>query len=74
VIHRLCAFPNESTIATSPYPQACVTLSAQGQGASRGGAAYGVMALSGTVQPYYRITSRVVGPNSTVSYVQTIMF
>lgn len=46
----------------------------QGAGTSAGSSkGAGVIALLYNSQVYYRITSRVVGPRNTVSYVQTII-
>jgi type IV pilus assembly protein PilX len=71
VIHRLCSTANASVNA--PLQQ-CVTLSSSGAGASRGGGSYGNLPLSNTIQAYFRITARAVGPKNTVSYVQSIIF
>lgn len=71
VIHRLCNQPN---LAVNAANQQCVTLYGAGAGASKGGGAYGVLSLTNTVQPYYRVTTRVTGPRNTVSYVQSIMY
>lgn len=70
VIHRLCKIPGASNAPGQEcaIPSAGSTLGTGGGGASGAG-------FSGLVgQPYYRITSRVDGPRSTVSYVQVIMF
>jgi len=71
VIHRLCAVPN---VAVNDPSQQCVTATAVGSGASKGGGSYGVISLSSTIQPYFRITARAAGPRNAVSYVQTIMY
>ncbi len=71
VIHRLCSTANQSVNAPS---QQCVTLNSSGAGGSKGGGAYGQLPLSNTIQAYFRITARTVGPKNTVSYVQTIIF
>ena len=71
VIHRLC---NTAGLAVNDPNQQCVTIGSTGSGGSKGGGAYGVLPLSNTVQPYFRITSRIVGPRNTISYVQTIMY
>lgn len=68
VIHRLCQQAGSPTITP------CVTLGAAGSGGSKGGGGYGVLPLTNTVQPYFRITARAAGPRNTVSYVQSIMF
>jgi type IV pilus assembly protein PilX len=73
VIHRLCAFPvPPQTGAPSDTP--CVTFGSVGAGGSKGGGGYGVLPLTNTAQPYFRITSKVTGPRQTVSYVQVIMY
>lgn len=71
VIHRLCAQPN---LAVNGQNQQCVTATAVGSGASKGGGAYGVFSLTSTIQPYFRITARAAGPRNAVSYVQTILY
>lgn len=72
VIHRLCTLVAGGTGGPANTP--CVTLGSAGAGGSKGGGAYGVLPLSNTVQPYFRITSRAAGPRNTVSYVQVIMY
>jgi Tfp pilus assembly protein PilX len=71
VIHRLC---NTAGLAVNDPLQQCVTLGSTASGGSKGGGSYGVLPLSNTVQPYYRITVRVTGPRNTTSYVQAIMY
>ena len=68
VIHRLCQAGGSPTITP------CATVGAAGAGGSKGGGEYGVLPLSNTVQPYFRITARAAGPRNTVSYVQSIMY
>ena len=66
VIHRLC---NSAGQVNAPGQQ-CVSILTSG----------GAMCteidkcLSGTIQPYYRVTVRVAGPRNTFSYVQSTMF
>ncbi len=68
VIHRLC------DLAGDPASRNCVRSTTGGSSAgTKGGAAYGTFALSGTTQIYYRITTRVVGPRNTISYVQVVV-
>lgn len=68
VIHRLC---NAAGMTSSTQ---CITSSTGGTSSgTKGGAAYGTFALSGTTQLYYRITTRVVGPRNTTSYVQVVV-
>jgi type IV pilus assembly protein PilX len=68
VIHRLC------DLAGDPASRNCIRSSAGGTSSgTKGGAAYGTFALSGATQIYYRITTRVVGPRNTTSYVQVVV-
>lgn len=70
VVHRLCKLPGTTT---APGQQCAIPSSGSTLGTGGGGASgAGFSGLAG--QPYYRITSRVDGPRSTVSYVQVIMF
>ena len=70
VIHRLCA----SAGSVNDPLQSCVTVGSAAAGGSKGGGAYGVLPLSNTTAPYFRVTVRVLGPRNTVSYVQSIMY
>ena len=54
--------------------QSCVTVGSAASGGSKGGGAYGVLPLSNTTAPYFRVTVRVAGPRNTISYVQSIMY
>lgn len=68
VIHRLCEAAGPTTSTN------CIMSSAGGTSSgTKGGAAYGTFALSSATQIYYRITTRVVGPRNTVSYVQVVV-
>jgi len=68
VIHRLCDAPGD------PASKNCIRGSGGGAVAgTKGGAVYGSFALSGTTQIYYRITTRIVGPRNTISYVQVMV-
>lgn len=71
VIHRLCQNPNSKV---NDSGQKCVTLSKVGAGGSQGSVSYGILPLSNTVQPYFRVTTSVDGPRSTKSFVQLIMY
>lgn len=68
VVHRLCALTGSPTGAGNN----CLTTTTTGggQGSSMGA---GVQNVSGTAVYYYRITSRVIGPRNTASYVQTLI-
>jgi Tfp pilus assembly protein PilX len=69
IIQRLCATPNMS--ATDPA-QRCSDVLVSG-GGSRGGGSYPSVLPSEQSAPFYRITSRVDGPRSTVSYTQVLL-
>jgi len=43
-------------------------------GSTKGGGGYGMTPLSGASLPYFRITTKVVGPKNTVSYVQAFVY
>lgn len=68
VIHRLCETNN---LAPNEPLQKCATLTTPGSGGSKTGDATN---LSTSIQPYFRVTSRVKGPRNTVSYVQVVMY
>lgn len=70
VVHRLCETPGGLNAAG----QQCVTIGSAGAGASKTAATYGTQALANTSQPYFRVTSRVLGPTNTVVYTQAILF
>jgi len=74
LIHRMCALAGGITPPTAPPNQECVTLADPGKSGSKGGVVYGEKALTGTSQPYYRITARIDGPKNTVSFVQAMMY
>jgi hypothetical protein len=70
VIHRLCETPG----AMNASGQQCVTIGSASAGSARTSAVYGTQALSNTSQPYFRITSRTLGPTNTVVFTQTILY
>lgn len=70
VIHRLCQIPGGINAAG----QQCVTIGSTLAGGSHGAASYGSQALSNTFQPYFLVTSRVLGPTNTVVYTQSVMY
>ncbi|MBI5861493.1 MAG: hypothetical protein HZB64_04850 [Rhodocyclales bacterium] len=70
IIHRLCQIPGGINAAG----QQCVTIGSTLAGGSHGAASYGSQALSNTFQPYFRVTSRVLGPTNTVVYTQAVMY
>jgi type IV pilus assembly protein PilX len=67
IIQRLCSAngaPYTSGVSCVGPPQTT------GTGGSKGA---GVVALQRATAVYYRITSRIVGPRNTVSFVQTVI-
>jgi type IV pilus assembly protein PilX len=71
VVHRMCDTANASVNAPG---QNCVTVMGVGTGSTKEHGFYGNVPLSNTFQAYYRITTRVLGPKNTVSYVQSIIY
>ncbi len=70
IIHRLCGVTGSVNAPT----QTCVTVGSAAAGGSKGGGSYGVLPLTNTTAPYFRVTARAAGPRNTVSYVQSIMY
>jgi Tfp pilus assembly protein PilX len=70
VIHRLC----QTSGPINAAGQQCVTIGSTLAGGSHSAASYGTQALSNTFQPYFRVTSRVLGPTNTVVYTQVVMY
>lgn len=70
VIHRLCS----ATGSVNAPTQTCVTVGSAAAGGSKGGGSYGVLPLTNTTAPYFRVTVRSAGPRNTVSYVQAILY
>lgn len=77
VINRVCnaaGDPDSITAADGVTPMACSSLTGTGgEGSTRGGASYGNVPLVAGAQTYYRITTRVDGPRSTVRYAQALV-
>ncbi|RPI15933.1 MAG: hypothetical protein EHM60_03320 [Lysobacterales bacterium] len=77
VINRVCnatGDPNSIVAADGVTPMACSRAGGgASEGSTRAGASYGNTPLSGTVQTYYRITTRIDGPRGTVRYVQALV-
>lgn len=67
IIHRLCNGPGDPV---SVADCAISPVAAANSGSSKGA---GVVALNFSAAIYYRITTRVVGPRNTVSYIQTVI-
>jgi Tfp pilus assembly protein PilX len=70
VIHRLCETPGPLNASG----QQCVTIGSSTAGGSQAAVTYGTQSLANTSQPYFRITSRVLGPTNTVVYTQSILY
>jgi type IV pilus assembly protein PilX len=69
IVHRMCAESAKTVDGTDCFKMVSAT-----SGSSQQGGSYGITPLSGTAQPYFRITTRVVGPRNTVSYVQAFVY
>lgn len=69
IVHRMCAESAKTVDGTD-----CFKIATGSSGSTKGGGSYGVTPLAGSAQPYYRITARVEGPRSTVSYVQAFVY
>lgn len=69
IVHRMCAESAKTVDGTD-----CFKVASSSTGSTKGGGSYGVTPLSGTAQPYFRITTRVDGPHNTVSYVQAFIY
>jgi len=78
VINRICNAPGDSNAAfaadgTTPMVCARYKSGLSDGSSTRIGASYGVAPLDGGIQHYYRITTRVSGPRSTVRFVQAFV-
>lgn len=71
VINRMCKEPGSPNAATN-YCSSFESPTAEA-GSTKGGGAYGQLPLTGSPMQYYRITTRIVGPRNTESYVQAII-
>jgi len=69
VIQRLCAIPG----GINTPSQDCTTIAVTSMGSTQNAPDYSGYALALKNEVYYRITSRIEGPKSTVSYVQAIV-
>jgi Tfp pilus assembly protein PilX len=68
VIHRLCTTTGDPTAPST----GCTTNLSQSPSQGNSHQA-GTVPPQGSTQVYYRITSRIVGPKNTVSYIQSIV-
>lgn len=71
IIHRLCSNP----IAYTHQDNSCITyVPPNSKTPNRDVVGYGnTGGFGGNAIPYYRITTRVLGPRNTVSYVQSVV-
>jgi Tfp pilus assembly protein PilX len=77
VINRMCnaeGDPLALLAADGTTPMTCSRISGGSTtGSTRTGAFYGNMALAGSSQVYFRITTRISGPRGTVRFMQTFV-
>jgi type IV pilus assembly protein PilX len=69
VIHRLCSIPG----TINAPAQSCATNSSSATGSTQDAPTYDNQGLLMANRVYYRITSRVVGPKNTISFVQAVI-
>ena len=70
IVQRLCEKPN---LASNNPAQRCADSMGAGQGASKGGVGYPGPGPSIVANPFYRISTQVIGPKNTVSYIQVVI-
>lgn len=70
VVHRLCS---QALTVNDPNNSCLTEQQSTSSGSTKGGAGYGQKPLSGKLQVYYRVTSRIAGPRNSTSYVQAII-
>lgn len=74
VIHRLCRIPGGLNFTNAlGIPQECVTLGSSVAGMDKGSISYGSTSLANTIKPYYRVTTRTLGPRNTIAYSQATL-
>jgi len=77
VINRLCNAPGDpaAPLADDGFtPMTCAHANTETlNGSTRASASYGQTPLSGGAQYYYRITAQILGPRSSVRYIQTLV-
>jgi type IV pilus assembly protein PilX len=69
VIHRLCSIPGLINAPT----QSCATSSNSATGSTQDAPTYDNQGLLMANRVYYRITSRIVGPKNTISFIQAVI-
>lgn len=75
LIHRMCRFTgptNGAGSGSAGIPQECVYASKPPHDTT--GGPQSASFPTAITNPFYRVTSRVVGPRNTVSYVQTMLY
>lgn len=70
IVHRMCQTAGGINAAN----QQCVVAGSATSGSTKGAGGYGGQPLTNSVMPYYRITTRVVGPRGTVTFTQAIIY
>lgn len=69
VVHRLCDLPG----GINDPGQACATSTIDSAGSTKDSPDYSKYGLTSAKLVYYRVTSRVLGPRNTVTYVQSML-
>ncbi len=69
VIHRLCSVPGAINLPN----QSCAMSVGVGTGSSMDAPTYDSQGLLTANRVYYRITSRILGPKNTISFVQAVV-
>jgi Tfp pilus assembly protein PilX len=70
IIHRLCAAPG----TYNDQNNSCVTYAGAGvKSPNRNSLGWSDVNFAGAPTPYYRVTSRVLGPRNTTAFVQTVV-
>lgn len=70
VIHRMCSLPGDINASN----QQCATFSIATSGPDKGDVGSYQKPITGEVRPYYRVTTRVVGPMNTIVYTQSMIY
>lgn len=69
VIHRLCSIPGSMNLPA----QSCATSTGVGDSSSMDAPTYDSQGLLTSNRVYYRITSKIIGPKNTVSFIQAVV-
>jgi len=73
IIHRLCQSSGNPTSSTNTCATYLPTADAIGQGTSKGEIKAGTGRFTSSPTEYYRITSRILGPRNTISFIEVIV-